>query len=192
MVTPEKRSNPLALSSLIKKVGTRCRSPSCERSLERCSSNVKATEGVNPDFYYGSEPVARVTLYRTDKSTFGDLVGTTLLAIPLGTHIEKIKPARKPMTASNKKVTSCANDPESQQQKALENNRTPPTLGIGLHSSCDSPNTSRRRFALCATSVCLVGENPTCSVPASISRDARVYDHTTTAMHKLSPPPPVT
>ena len=32
----------------------------------------------------------------------------------------------------------------------------------------------------------MVDENPTCSV--SHSRDARVYDHTTTAMHKLSTP----
>ena len=31
--------------------------------------------------------------------------------------------------------------------------------------SCDSPNTSRR-FVLGASNVCLVGENPTCSVPA--------------------------
>ena len=33
------------------------------------------------------------------------------------------------------------------------------------HSSCDSPDTSRR-FALFASNVCLVGENPTCSVLA--------------------------
>ena len=31
--------------------------------------------------------------------------------------------------------------------------------------ACYSPNTSRR-FALCASNVCRVGENPTCSVPA--------------------------
>ena len=34
----------------------------------------------------------------------------------------------------------------------------------------------------------LGGENPTCPGPTS-SRDARVYGHTTTAMHKVSPPP---
>ena len=34
-----------------------------------------------------------------------------------------------------------------------------------IHPSCDSPNTPRR-FALGASDVCLVGENPTCSVPA--------------------------
>ena len=34
-----------------------------------------------------------------------------------------------------------------------------------VHSSCDSPSTSRR-FALGASNVCLVGEKPTCSVPA--------------------------
>ena len=33
------------------------------------------------------------------------------------------------------------------------------------HPSCDSPNTSRR-FELGARDVCLVGENPTFSVPA--------------------------
>ena len=35
----------------------------------------------------------------------------------------------------------------------------------GVHPSCDSSNTSRR-FALGASNVCLLGENPTCSVPA--------------------------
>ena len=41
------------------------------------------------------------------------------------------------------------------------------------------------RFALLyASIVCLVGENPTCSVPAL--QYARVYDHTTTAMHDVS------
>ena len=33
-----------------------------------------------------------------------------------------------------------------------------------VYSSCDSPNISRR-FALGASNVCLVGDNPTCSVP---------------------------
>ena len=33
-----------------------------------------------------------------------------------------------------------------------------------VHPSCDSPNTSQR-FALGASNVCLVAENPTCSVP---------------------------
>ena len=31
---------------------------------------------------------------------------------------------------------------------------------------CDSPNTLRRLAKLGASDVCLVGENPTCSVPA--------------------------
>ena len=35
----------------------------------------------------------------------------------------------------------------------------------GSHPSCDSSNTSRR-LALVASNVCLLGENPTCSVPA--------------------------
>ena len=38
-----------------------------------------------------------------------------------------------------------------------------------------------------AMSVCLVKTRPT---PLGHSRDARVYGHTTTAMHKLSPPTP--
>ena len=38
-------------------------------------------------------------------------------------------------------------------------------IQLTAHPSCDSPNTSRR-FALGASDVCLVGENPTCSVPA--------------------------
>ena len=45
-----------------------------------------------------------------------------------------------------------------------------------------------RRVALGASNVCPVGKNPTCSVRHS--RDARVYGHTTTAMYKLSTPPP--
>ena len=57
-----------------------------------------------------------------------------------------------------------------------------------VHPSCDSPNTSRR-FALGASNVCLVVENPT-GFSCRHSRDARVYGHTTTAMHKLSTPPP--
>ena len=32
-----------------------------------------------------------------------------------------------------------------------------------VHPSCDSPNTSRR-FSLGASNVCLVGDNPTCSI----------------------------
>ena len=36
---------------------------------------------------------------------------------------------------------------------------------VSPHPPCDSPNTSRR-FALGASNVCLVRENPTCSVPA--------------------------
>ena len=62
------------------------------------------------------------------------------------------------------------------------------------HPSCDLLNTSRR-FALGASNVCL----ETRRAPSRHSRDARVYGHTTTAMHKLSalpnppspsPPPP--
>ena len=49
-----------------------------------------------------------------------------------------------------------------------------------------------RRVALGASNVCPVGKNPTCSVrPVRHSRDARVYGHTTTAVYKLSTPPPV-
>ena len=43
------------------------------------------------------------------------------------------------------------------------------------------------RFALGASNVCLVGE--TRRAPSRHSRDARVCDHTTTTMHKLSTPP---
>ena len=38
-------------------------------------------------------------------------------------------------------------------------------VGDAAHPSCDSPNTSRR-FALGASDVCLVGENPARPVPA--------------------------
>ena len=57
-----------------------------------------------------------------------------------------------------------------------------------VHPSCDSPNTSRR-FALVAKamSAWLV---KTRRAPSRHSRDAGVYGHTTTAMHKLSTPPP--
>ena len=44
-------------------------------------------------------------------------------------------------------------------------------------------------FALGASNVCLVVK--TRQAPSRHSRDARVYGHTTTAMHKLSTPPPV-
>ena len=40
-----------------------------------------------------------------------------------------------------------------------------PSTHVREYTSCDSPNTSRR-FALGASNVCLVGENPTCSFPA--------------------------
>ena len=50
---------------------------------------------------------------------------------------------------------------------------------------CDSPSTSRR-FALGSRDVCLVGENPTCSMPAC--RDARVYGLETTDMLEMSTP----
>ena len=40
-------------------------------------------------------------------------------------------------------------------------------MQLALHATRDSPNTSRRFARLVqAMSVCLVGENPTCSVPA--------------------------
>ena len=43
--------------------------------------------------------------------------------------------------------------------------------------SCDSPNTSQR-FALGEGDVCLVGQNPTCSVPALQGCEGlRSYDH---------------
>ena len=57
------------------------------------------------------------------------------------------------------------------------------------HPPCDSPNSSRP-FALGASNVCLVGENPTCSVPALYGRDARVYGHPITATHGMNTPPP--
>ena len=65
----------------------------------------------------------------------------------------------------------------------------PPVLSskVAVRPSCDSPNTSRR-FALSASNVCLVGE--TRRAPSRHSKKARVYGHTTAAMHKLSTPPP--
>ena len=51
--------------------------------------------------------------------------------------------------------------------------------GADYHSF-DSPNASRI-FALGASNVCLVGENPTCSVQRC--RDARANGHTTTFMY---------
>ena len=64
-----------------------------------------------------------------------------------------------------------------------------------LPPSCDSPDASPR-FALGASSLCLVGEHPTCSWPA-LCRDARVYGHVYDyghAGHYCTPPPapPVT
>ena len=47
-------------------------------------------------------------------------------------------------------------------------------IQLTAHPSCDSPNTSRR-FALGASDVCLVGENPTCSVPAFWSHAYQEY-----------------
>ena len=44
---------------------------------------------------------------------------------------------------------------------------------VGCSSPCNSPNTLRR-FALGASDVCLVGENPTCSAPALWTYD---YGH---------------
>ena len=38
VATPENESNSLALSSISKKVGTRCQSPSYERFMKGCSS----------------------------------------------------------------------------------------------------------------------------------------------------------
>ena len=55
------------------------------------------------------------------------------------------------------------------------------------HPPCDSPSTSRR-FALGASNACLVVK--TQRAPSRLSRDTRVYGHTTTAMHKPSTPPP--
>ena len=54
---------------------------------------------------------------------------------------------------------------------------------------CDLANTSRH-YALGGSNVYVVGENPTCSVPAC--RDARVYGHATTAMreYRVYPNPP--
>ena len=58
-------------------------------------------------------------------------------------------------------------------------------IGCSSHPSCDSPNTSRR-FALGASNVCLVGENPTFSVPVLYEgvRGSLVV-HTTAAMHDI-------
>ena len=42
---------------------------------------------------------------------------------------------------------------------------SPPPWKNAVYLSCDSPNTSRR-FVLGASNACVVGENPTCSVPA--------------------------
>ena len=49
-----------------------------------------------------------------------------------------------------------------------------------VHPSCDSPNTSRR-LALGASNVCWLVK--TRLVPSRHGRGARVYGHTTTAMH---------
>ena len=54
-------------------------------------------------------------------------------------------------------------------------------MQVTLHAtSCDSPNTSRR-IALGASDVCLDGENR--HAPSRHCGDARVYGHTTTAVH---------
>ena len=56
-----------------------------------------------------------------------------------------------------------------------------------VHPSCDWPNSrgpSRLVQAMSAWSV------KTRRAPSRHSRDARVYGHTTTAIHKLSTPPP--
>ena len=64
-----------------------------------------------------------------------------------------------PSSISNKVGTRCQSP---SYERFLED---------AAHPSCDSPNTSRR-FALGASNVCLVVENPTCPVPALW--DARV------------------
>ena len=56
---------------------------------------------------------------------------------------------------------------------------------VGFRSPCHSPNNSRR-FALGASDVFLV---KTRRAPSRHCRDARVYGHTTTAMHDMSTPP---
>ena len=55
------------------------------------------------------------------------------------------------------------------------------------HPSCASPSTSRR-FVLGASNVCLVGENPTCSVPALWGCEALCsYDYSH-ACHEYTTP----
>ena len=64
------------------------------------------------------------------------------------------------------KVTHWRCHPSARKsEKGAEVRLTSGSWKDSVHPSCDSPNTSRR-FALGASNVCLVGENPTCSVPA--------------------------
>ena len=63
------------------------------------------------------------------------------------------------------------------------------TTQLTLHIY-DSSNTSRR-FALGASNVCLVGENPTCSVLALQGWEG-LWLYTTTAMHDMTTFPPNT
>ena len=55
----------------------------------------------------------------------------------------------------------------SRATKSFHSRLPPPPPTASVHPSCDSSNTSRR-FALGASNVCLVGENPTCSVPVAM------------------------
>ena len=57
------------------------------------------------------------------------------------------------------------------------------------HPLCDSPNTLRR-FALGASNICLIGEGPTCSVPALLDERVYEYGHTITAVYDMSAPRP--
>ena len=60
------------------------------------------------------------------------------------------------------------------------------------YPSCDSPDTSCFTSRL-VQAICLVGENPTCSVPALQGCEGLwSYGHTATAMHDVEYPPPST
>ena len=60
---------------------------------------------------------------------------------------------------------------------------------LTLHATRRTPHVSLRAWRE-ASDACLVGENPTCSVPAFVG-DARVYGHTTTAMHEIEYASPI-
>ena len=67
----------------------------------------------------------------------------------------------------------------------------PEYIKSGADPSCDSPNSSRR-FALGTSDVFLAWSVKTRRAPSRHCRDARVYGHTTTAIHdnEYSPPLP--